>query len=114
MRDLHRSEFTIMVVDDDPVTRNICSKILRSVGYRVVLAHDGSEALAILERSNGIPLSMSASHGSDELHVDLVITDIHMPTKSGIELLSEVRSAEHLASIKVIQHTLLSLTGFIH
>jgi CheY-like chemotaxis protein len=102
-----------MVVDDDPVTRNICSKILRSVGYRVVLAHDGSEALAILERSNGIPLSMSASHGSDELHVDLVITDIHMPTKSGIELLSEVRSAEHLASIKVIimgSNTLSSLS----
>jgi len=102
-----------MVVDDDPVTRNICSKILRSVGYRVVLAHDGSEALSILQRSNAIPISLSNSHGCDELSVDLVITDIHMPTKTGIELLSEVRSAEHLASIKVIimgSNTLSSLS----
>src|ERR1700722_5295690 len=60
---------TILVVDDDPFFRDLTATILSRAGYQVVEAADGTEAV----------LSVCNSP------VDLVITDIVMPNREGIE-----------------------------
>jgi DNA-binding NtrC family response regulator len=66
----------ILVVDDEEVIRDvIASKIQKSLGYDVIQASNGIEALKAVE----------------DLMPDLIITDIKMPAMSGIELLGEIR-----------------------
>ncbi len=71
---------TIVVVDDDPQVCAVVAARLRLDAYRVLEATDGEEALRILERE-----------GSE---VDLVISDLIMPIKSGPELVAEI-AAQH-------------------
>ena len=59
----------IMVVDDDPGFVELLRKVLRQHGYTVMLATDGDTAL-----------KMSRYHSG---HIDLLLTDVIMPTMSG-------------------------------
>jgi DNA-binding response OmpR family regulator len=65
---------TILVVDDEPMFRDYLRTILVREGYKVIEAGDGNEAL----------------HKLDSNQVDLVITDIVMPNKDGIEFLMDL------------------------
>ena len=60
-----------MIVDDDPEVRIIVAEFLRDIGYEVIQAPGGAEALNLLE------------HNPD---LRMIITDIRMPDMSGIEL----------------------------
>jgi DNA-binding response OmpR family regulator len=65
----------ILVVDDDP---SICRTLklgLGKAGYEVIEARDGEEALRLWE----------------DAKADLVITDIHMPRKSGLLLIQDLQ-----------------------
>ncbi|MCP4907768.1 MAG: response regulator, partial [bacterium] len=77
---------TIVVVDDESGVRSVIAKRLRVESYRVLEAADGEEALAILNREGDA--------------VDLVISDLIMPIKSGAELVSQV--SRDFPSIKFI------------
>jgi DNA-binding NtrC family response regulator len=66
----------IMVVDDDAGIRRVLHILLSRAGYQVSQARDGVEALR-LWRDTGS---------------DLVITDLHMPEKDGIEMIVELLS----------------------
>ena len=63
---------TILLVEDDPGTREVTRRILTRQGYTVAVAHHGGEALALMTR--GLP------------DVKLVISDVMMPTMDGVEL----------------------------
>jgi CheY-like chemotaxis protein len=65
---------TILVVDDDTAWRMPLSHHLRDQGHRVLVAPDGYEALAQLER-----------------HPDLMLLDLVMPTVDGVMLLGQMR-----------------------
>ncbi len=67
----------ILIIDDDPLLRSTLGDILRIDGHRVYLAENGDVGLRVLE-----------SH-----EVDLMITDIFMPEREGIETIVEVRRA---------------------
>ncbi len=67
--------FSVLVVDDNPVTRVLCSRVLTRDGYRVLLAEDGIEALRLIK----------------EEPVDLVLLDVMMPGLSGFDVLEAVR-----------------------
>jgi DNA-binding NtrC family response regulator len=69
---------TILVADDDLEVRNYFETILKLQGYEVFLADSGDEALRFL--SDG------------ETPVSLVLLDVMMPSKDGIETLREIRS----------------------
>lgn len=64
--------FAVLVVDDEEPLRRYMARVLESQGYRVLVAGNGLEALALLEQ--------------DEHAVDLVISDIVMPLMTGPEL----------------------------
>ena len=65
----------IVIVDDDPTVRLIASELLRHDDHVVVEAADGAEALAVI--------------GS--MAVDLVVLDMLMPNKDGVETIGELR-----------------------
>jgi CheY-like chemotaxis protein len=72
----------ILVVDDEPMLRQVFYKILENGGYDVLSASSGAEALAICRRSSP--------------PIDLLITDYNMPEMDGVELAREC-SAMHPA-----------------
>ena len=79
-------EETVLLVDDEPMVRDLGNEILRSYGYQVVLACDGLEALEIYE-----------SRGAD---IDLVVLDLLMPKLGGKDTLTGLRKLD--PAIKVI------------
>ncbi len=65
----------ILIIDDEPVTRAMLEEMLKSAGHETVSAADGSEGL-------------KQYHARPS---DLVITDLFMPEKDGLEVIRELR-----------------------
>jgi CheY-like chemotaxis protein len=74
--DLNGSE-TILVVDDESLLLTMAETILTEYGYCVLTANSGQRALEILS--------------GDHVQIDLVITDLVMPTMGGRELIERIR-----------------------
>ena len=72
----------ILVIDDDPDTRQFCVDALTGSGYRVDSASDGESGWKVLG---------TVSYESD--NYDLLITDNNMPVLTGLELIDKVRAA---------------------
>lgn len=86
----------VLVVDDNQDVRELVVHILSADGFHVYSASNGEDALAIL---NSNP-------------VNLVLLDVMMPGKSGLEVLSEIRSGSNkaLRDIPVLMITAKSST----
>jgi len=69
------SEPTILIVDDEEAQRRVLAGFLRKRGYEPVPCGDADEALRIASTRT----------------VDLVLTDLRMPGRGGLELLNELR-----------------------
>lgn len=69
---------TILVVDDEGPVRNIATNILGFLGYRVLEACDGQQALDIALRSGE--------------KIDAILLDIYMPVLSGRDTFKELRA----------------------
>jgi two-component system cell cycle sensor histidine kinase/response regulator CckA len=67
---------TILVVDDERISRRVAYRILSEEGYRVLEAECGPEALDVLSQARG--------------RVDLLMVDVVMPECDGVELASRV------------------------
>ena len=70
----------ILVAEDNPVNRRVIRGLLEHAGHQAFLAHDGEEALAMLE--------------SDDKAYHLAIIDMHMPQLSGPEVVQRWRFME--------------------
>jgi len=85
---------TILIADDEIHIRHVVGQRLRSAGYTVIEAGDGKEALELaLEH---IP--------------DMVISDLQMPTMSGLELCTQLRDNASTSHIPAI---LLTARGYL-
>jgi DNA-binding NtrC family response regulator len=67
-------EQRIMVVDDDPGIRRSLQMLFSRAGFQVIQAADGSEAVRLWR----------------DVGADLVVTDLHMPNKDGIQTILEL------------------------
>lgn len=74
MIDAHNTK-TVLVVDDEPVLRHTLGKLLKDMGFRVVLAQDG-------------PSGVDAGR---QHPVDIVVTDFIMPGLDGWQTLEALR-----------------------
>jgi CheY-like chemotaxis protein len=74
--DAHEGIPTVLVVEDEPVIRELMAILLEEEGYVVRQAVDGLEALEVMER-----------HG-----VDLVLSDVKMPRLDGASLVQRLRA----------------------
>ena len=89
---LYRGEGeTILLVDDDVYLRETVQNILSDLGYKVLVAGDGRQALDVFQ--------------SDPDAVDLIITDMVMPNMSGPAAVEEIRRIKQ--DVRVIY-----LTGY--
>ncbi len=78
---------TVLIVDDEKNYPPILSAVLEEEGYETLTANSGVEALSIIK-------------GSD---IDLVLTDMKMPSMDGIELLERIKA--DLPDLPVIMMT---------
>jgi diguanylate cyclase (GGDEF)-like protein len=86
---------TILVVDDDPDIARFVEVNLRSVGYDVLVASDGEEALTRAE----------------ELRPDLVLLDVMMPRVDGFEVAQRLRRNPRTANTSIIMLTAKALSS---
>ncbi len=80
---------TILLVEDEVSIQRVVQAYLESEGYRLLLAHDGQEALQILEQH--MP--------------DLVILDLMLPGMDGMELAARLRATSATADIYILMLT---------
>ena len=78
-----------LVVDDIPANRLIAEAMLKQLGWAVMLAADGREALRVLGTTP----------------MDLVLLDISMPGMSGLEVCQKIRENSALVELPVIAYT---------
>jgi PAS domain S-box-containing protein len=69
----------ILVVDDEPTIRGLCSRALTKLGYTVMQCDGPSEALRFVSSYSG--------------PIDLVLSDVVMPEMSGVVLCQKLRDA---------------------
>jgi len=67
--------YTVLVVDDEPPIRRFLRTSLGAIGHRVVTAENAAEALAMLAAEKP----------------DVIILDLGLPDKSGLDVISEIR-----------------------
>jgi two-component system cell cycle sensor histidine kinase/response regulator CckA len=89
---------TLLLVDDEQIIREMWGDILNELGYRVLTAGGGEEALAVLEERRG--------------DVDLVILDLVMPHMGGKETFSRIR--ERYPGVRVLVSSGYSENGKPH
>ena len=76
----------ILLVDDDAQVRSMLKKTFEREGYEVVEAGDGQQAVELYDPDT----------------IDVVVTDIVMPEKEGIETIREIKTKNQQAKIIAI------------
>lgn len=80
----------VLIVDDSKAIREIEKKYLEELGFEVLEAGNGKEALKILEENPDI---------------ELILLDWHMPVMNGYEFLLKLRANPTWSDIKVMMVT---------
>ncbi len=81
----------VLVAEDNLVNQQVIEGILSHVGHRVILSRSGEDTLEILSKR--------------EDEIDLLVLDMNMPEKTGIEVIKELRFLESKKNIPVIMLT---------
>jgi CheY-like chemotaxis protein len=80
---------TVLICDDEEVLRALVRATLDDGAYRVIEAEDGDQSLELAR----------------EARPDLIVLDMMMPGRSGLDVLRELRSDPELAAIPVVMLT---------
>ncbi|MGH7491902.1 MAG: response regulator [bacterium] len=80
------NDFRILVIDDDGEFRRSLTKIFQKAGFQVSAASSGYEAALLLKRER----------------YPIVVMDLRMPGKSGIELLREIKVKSPASKVIVV------------
>jgi PAS domain S-box-containing protein len=84
---------TVLLVEDDPSVRTFAARVLHDLGYTVLEAAGGEEAL-----------SVAASHANEPIH--LLVTDVVVPQISGEELARQLKATHpEMKTLFVSGHT---------
>jgi two-component system, chemotaxis family, sensor kinase CheA len=78
---------SVLLVDDSAFFRNMLAPVLKAAGYRVRVAPNAQEGLAVLRSGQAF---------------DVVLTDIEMPDMNGFEFAENIRSDAHLSQMPII------------
>jgi two-component system chemotaxis response regulator CheY len=82
----------VLIVDDSAVMRKIIDRSLRQAGL---------EVQEVLEAGNGVEALSRLQQGS----VDLILSDINMPTMDGLELVRQLQAVENAKGVPIVMIT---------
>jgi signal transduction histidine kinase len=85
----------ILLAEDQEATIQMLADYLTTLGYQVLIARDGVEAVEL----------------SQAKHPELILMDIQMPVMSGLEAIKEIRADTDTATIPIIALTALAMSG---
>ena len=80
---------SILIVDDEPLNRDVFSLILKKAGYLTQAVGNGKKAIELMELE----------------HFNIVLLDINMPDINGIEVLKQIKSNNRTSDILVLMIT---------
>ncbi len=83
---MEKAKTTLLIVDDEPVLREIMAEWFKREGYRALTAENGLAALEML-----------AAH-----HVDVIISDIRMPVMDGMAMIRKIKASAGIYMPKII------------
>ena len=83
----------ILIVDDDPMIRNLVYSMLSAEGYSVVQAEDGQQGVDLLDQEPR-PVNFS-----------VIILDVVMPHMNGLDVLTRLKLHSHTQNIPVLMLT---------
>jgi len=86
---------TILLVDDEQVIIDVCRPMLEKLGYRILVAMSGNQALEIYKANKG--------------QIDLVILDLIMPDMGGAEVFDSLKAID--ADVRIILASGYSING---
>jgi CheY-like chemotaxis protein len=89
-----KSNRTIMVVEDYDDTRMLLKQALEMLGYSVLEASNGQEAVDIADRERP----------------DLILMDLDLPILDGIAATQRIRQQEHMESVPIVAVTAYPLS----
>ena len=78
--------WSVLIVDDEPVTQDLLRLMLEPAGFRVTEAEDGLEALQKVQESKP----------------DIMILDVMMPNMDGITVCKKIRSNAETADLPIV------------
>lgn len=78
--------YKVLIADDEPNIVISLEFLMKREGHEVSIARDGQQALELIR----------------SLQPDLVLLDVMMPSKSGLEVLQAVRADEEIAATKIL------------
>jgi two-component system cell cycle sensor histidine kinase/response regulator CckA len=76
----YEQEKTILLIDDEEIVINTSEMMLKSLGYKVIKAHNGYEGLQLFEENKS--------------KIDLIISDFEMPKMNGKEVMNKLRKID--------------------
>ncbi len=90
-----RQELHILIVENDPAAVHLTKEAFREAGMveAIMSVPDGEEALALLRRKGRY---------AEHAHPDLIFLDLHLPKKSGLEVLAEIKEHPRLKLTPVV------------
>jgi two-component system, chemotaxis family, response regulator Rcp1 len=88
-------KFDVLIIENDPAAARLTKEAFREAGLLegVVSIPDGDEALAYLQREG--------AHASKP-HPDIIFLDLHLPRKSGLEVLKHIKEDVRLRRTPVV------------
>jgi CheY-like chemotaxis protein len=85
----------VVVIDDEPDSLEVATRILRFYGANVYTAPNGKDGLELIRRQ----------------HPKFIISDLSMPVMDGWEMLYEIQQDRHIAQIPIIALTAHAMMG---
>ena len=88
---------TVLIVDDSSVMRKVVERTLRQAGLdlsEVLVASNGLEALELLR-----------SRSADSARLELILSDINMPTMDGFQFVEQMRAEHLMQNVPVVMIT---------
>ena len=76
-----------LIADDYSTARRLIKDSLEQIGFSCLEAENGNQALSLIQQTT----------------LDLVIADVNMPEKNGLELLEDIRADDNMMDLPVVQ-----------
>lgn len=89
------SSKTIFIIEDNDLNMKLFCDLLHADGYETIQSSDGKKVLEI----------------AHERRPDLIIMDIQLPNRSGLDLTKLLKSDEHLTHIPIVAVTAYAMKG---